>query len=405
MYRLEGVEPGIYFFSHNEYQAVFIEPGDSIMLRVNTVEFDESLSYTGTGADRNNFMMDLFLLNEKENESMPEMYLLSPADFETRLDSLMSYRNMLYTNFKENRRVSKQFEEVAKASLNFDIYSKKELYLSANARKKVYNEDLNIPEHFFNHRKQIDMGNENLRSYYPYYRFLSFYLDNLAFEKYKDSSPYDRNSYEHNYHKIHLIDSLITNDSLKNRLLRSAATRYFLHAKNEKDERKLLDRFLALNTSIVDHKEVAYLAEATINLTPGHTIPNIKLLTAENTVKDLHSAINRPSVIYFWSSKSIKHYKNIHTRASELKSKYPEYSFIGINLDDHFKKWLKVVKNSGYDANSEYQMENFEDAEMKLVIDSMNKAMIVDADGIILNGNTNLFDISIEGELLGFLNK
>ncbi|MBT8256490.1 MAG: hypothetical protein KJO23_08115, partial [Bacteroidia bacterium] len=211
MYRLEGVEPGIYFFSHNEYQAVFIEPGDSIMLRVNTVEFDESLSYTGTGADRNNFMMDLFLLNEKENESMPEMYLLSPADFETRMDSLMSYRNMLYTNFKENRRVSKQFEEVAKASLNFDIYSKKELYLSANARKKVYNEDLNIPEHFFNHRKQIDMGNENLRSYYPYYRFLSFYLDNLAFEKYKDSSPYDRNSYKHNYHKIHLIDSLITN--------------------------------------------------------------------------------------------------------------------------------------------------------------------------------------------------
>ncbi|MBT8255545.1 MAG: hypothetical protein KJO23_03310, partial [Bacteroidia bacterium] len=190
-----------------------------------------------------------------------------------------------------------------------------------------------------------------------------------------------------------------------NRLLRSAATRYFLHAKNEKDERKLLDRFLALNTSMVDHKEVAYLAEATINLTPGHTIPNIKLLTAENTVKDLHSAINRPSVIYFWSSKSIKHYKNIHTRASELKSKYPEYSFIGINLDDHFKKWLKVVKNSGYDANSEYQMENFEDAEMKLVIDSMNKAMIVDADGIILNGNTNLFDISIERELLGFLNK
>ena len=49
--------------------------------------------------------------------------------------------------------------------------------------------------------------------------------------------------------------------------------------------------------------------------------------------------------------------------------------------------------------------DNFEEAEMKLLIESVNKAMIVDGNGTILNGNTNIFDIAIEEELLGYLNK
>jgi hypothetical protein len=87
-----------------------------------------------------------------------------------------------------------------------------------------------------------------------------------------------------------------------------------------------------------------------------------------------------------------------------LKAKYPEYDFIGINIDLHFKKWLKVVKNAGFDPSMEYQVENFEVAELKLVIDSVNKAIIVDDQGIILNGNANIFNYSVEAELLGFLN-
>jgi len=166
----------------------------------------------------------------------------------------------------------------------------------------------------------------------------------------------------------------------------------------------MLNQFLRLSTNTDDHKEVTKLAQLTINITPGHTIPNVKLLTTENRVKDLHSTIRRPTLIYFWSSQSVSHYTKIHTRANELKAKFPEYDFIGINIDIHFKKWLKVVKNSGFNPLMEYQVENIDVAELKLVIDSVNKAIIVDDEGTILNGNTNIFNYSIEAELLGFLN-
>ena len=404
IYRIEQMEPGIYFFIHHEYQALFMEPGDSIMLRVNTVEFDESLSFTGKGAHKNNFMIDLFLLNERENELMPKMYLLSPAEFENKMDSLLQSRNRMYDEFISIKDPSERFKEVAIASINYDIYSKKELYISTNARKKIYDKSVEIPESFYHFRKKIDLGNEQLRSYYPYYRYLGFYLDNLAFELYKDKEDYDRNSFLHNYYKSQLIDSLVTNDSLKNSLLRTSAHRYFLNAKSEENENKMLDQFLKLSTNKSDHKEVTELAYLTINITPGHIIPNVKLLTTENMVKDLHSTIRRPTLFYFWSGQSISHYKKIHTRADELQAKYPEYDFIGINIDLHFKKWLKVVKNSGYNPLMEYQVENIEVAELKLVIESVNKAIIVDDRGTILNGNTNIFNYSIEAELLGHLN-
>jgi len=404
-YHFETLDPGMYSFSHNEYQTLFIEPGDSIMLRVNTLEFDESLSYTGKGAAKNNFMMELFLLNEKENELMPSLQLLSPKEFEFKMDSFASGRRNLYNTFVAKKDPSKGFKTIANAAIDYDIYSKKELYISTNLRKKVYNENVDIPADFYNFRSKIDLGNEKLKSYYPYYRYLGFYLDNLAYEVYKDEQPFDRNSHVHNYHKIILFDSMITNEYLKNNLIRTITTRYFLNAENEKNANQMLAHFLEHNSNEEDHKEVSKFAEATMKLMPGHIIPNVMLLTSDNTVKDLHNTLNRPTVIYFWSNKSISHYKNIHTRASELKNKYPEFGFVGINIDTHFKKWLKAIQVSGYNELTEYQFENFNDAEHKLLIDSVNKAMIVDTDGVILNGNTNIFDVNIESQLLGFLNQ
>jgi len=219
LYKLDQVEPGVYFFSHNEYQALYMEPGDSLMLRVNTIEFDESLSFTGKGALTNNLMMDLFLLNEQENSLMPAFQLLPPQEFEFKLDSLYEKKETIYNEFVSNGSISEGSQEIIRASIDYTFYSKKELYISANARKMVYDESIEIPESFYQFRRNINLGSESLRSYYPYYRYLGYYLDNLAFEGYKGAEPFDRKSYTHNTRKVELIDSMITNEALKNSLL------------------------------------------------------------------------------------------------------------------------------------------------------------------------------------------
>ena len=57
----------LYIFKHGiEHQQVFLEPGDSVNVFVNTKDFDESLTYHGNGAKKNNFLIRSFLKNEKD---------------------------------------------------------------------------------------------------------------------------------------------------------------------------------------------------------------------------------------------------------------------------------------------------------------------------------------------------
>jgi len=103
LYKIKDLKEGLYSFYHKEYQVFYLKPTDSLMLRVNTIDFDESLSFTGIGAERNNFLMDMFLHNEVEIGLMPKLYKLPPLDFEKALDSLKLYRTEIYNDFVINQ--------------------------------------------------------------------------------------------------------------------------------------------------------------------------------------------------------------------------------------------------------------------------------------------------------------
>ena len=279
------------------------------------------------------------------------------------------------------------------------------MYTSVISKNDERLANATFPKKFYNYRKNIDLGNSELRTYYPYYRLLDVYFDNITYPTYSKSTTADRRSFVHNYNKIKLIDSLITNDSLKEKLIVRNTRRYLLYAKNPEKELEMIAFFKEHVSNKQSQQTMEALASATMKLTPGQIVPNVLLLKTDNTVKDLHSIINKPSVLYFWSLESVKHFKDIHSKASELASKYPEYQFIGINTDTHFKKWRKAVMASGYREVNEYQFEDIESAEHTLVLNSHNKALIVSKDAKILESNTNLFNNGIEQQLLGFLNQ
>ena len=405
IYKAENIKQGLYSFSHKEYQVFYLKPLDSLMLRVNTLAFDESLSYTGVGAERNNFLMEMFLHNEKETKLMPKLYKLAPINFEEKLDSLKNIRLLVYNEFVLKNKPEDKFKEIAKASINYDYYSKKEIYINANERKKESDSYFEIPDNFYSHRDSIDFGSKSLRSYFPYYRFLFRYFDNLALKTAEETDYYLRNSVDHNYHKIKLIDQIVTNDSLKNSMVMSIAGRYLLSCNESESQEKILNLFLKTNSNKKHHDAIKQLANASMKLTPGNKISNHTLITTENTIKDLQAIIKNPTVLYFWSGKSMNHSKNIHYRVSELNSKFPEYDFIGINTDSNFNDWISIINKFGYKKGKEFQFENSSKAEKELVIYTINKAIIVDKTGIIINGSSNLFNINIEEILLGYLNQ
>lgn len=398
LYRTDKIKEGLYTLRHNETQVFYIQPGDSLLMHVNTLDFDESLAYSGKGAEQNNLLMELYLKNERENKLLPKWYTLSPEEFTAKIDSIKAGKEDEYRDFLSKNKVSEGFKEVAESSIKYDYFSKKELYAMANrSRSEILGKD------YFAYRQDIDFDKEELRYYYPYYRFLNRYFNGLIISKYPPGV--DRNSYNFSMDKAKSIDSTVSNDSIKNSLLRYTALRYLFYAKDPTEERQFYELFSSMNNNAKHLAEIEQLTEATIKLSKGNLIPNVQLLSMDNNVKDLHQVINKPTVLYFWTGDSPRQAKMVHSRAAELKSKYPEYNFLAINRDTHFKKWRTTVQSVGFDPTQEFQLENLPLAEKELVLSTMSKAIILDKNSVILDGNTNMFNSNFEELLLGFLNR
>lgn len=405
MYQIKDLEAGLYSFIHREYQLMHIEPGDSIMIRVNTFEFDESLAYTGKGSVKNNFLINMFLQNERENNKMREFYQLSPEAFEKALDSMRTGRSELFAHFKTKMHPSDGFIEVAQAGIDYDYYAKKELYPFAHYGSNHLQNMENLPADFYAFRKNIDYGNDNLSTYYPYYQYLKVHMDNLTYSTYMKRAKFNRNSRLHTTTKINLIDSLITHQELKNNLIYTATRRFVLHAKDTKNNEEMLGIFLSKNTSEKQKASLEKLIAYCDNMMPGKPLPNQMVVTSENTVKDLHSMIKRPTILFFWSGESASHYKRIHNRAAELKAKFPEYDFFGISVDENHENWLNIISSKGYNPEKEFRFNDVAQAEEQLVLSSANKAIITDRNGTIVVNNTNLFVSNFESQLVGLLNQ
>ena len=399
LYRSDKLSEGLYSIRHNESQVFYIQPGDSLLLHLNTIDFDESIAYSGKGSEQNNLLMDLYLKNERENNFLPNWYTLSPMEFSVKIDSIKAEKESEFNDFLSKNQVSEGFKEVAESSIQYDYFSKKELYAMANRERAELLDDT-----YFAYRKEIDFNKEKLRFYYPYYRFLNRYFNSLVVSKFPPGT--DRKSYDFSMEKLKAINSAVSNDSIRNSLMRITAFQYLSCAKIPTEEMQFFEFFATLNNNPNHIEQIEELTKDVIRMAPGNEVPNIELLTMDNKIEELHNMVNSPTVLFFWTASSTTHAKMGHNRASELKSKFPEYKFIAINTDNHFKNWRQSVLNLSFDPNKEFQLNNVRESKKQLVLSSMmSKAVILDEKSVILDGNTNMFNGDFEQLLLGFLNR
>jgi len=129
LYKINNLKSGFYTFRHgSEIQMVLIEPNDSIMLRLNTFDFDESLVYSGAGADKNNYFINEFLQNEIIEKEIFKLCQLDPTVFEIKIDEIKKKKNKALNDFINKNKTSTLFKEIAEANINYNYYSSKEIY-------------------------------------------------------------------------------------------------------------------------------------------------------------------------------------------------------------------------------------------------------------------------------------
>ncbi|RMB57664.1 hypothetical protein EAX61_11165 [Dokdonia sinensis] len=401
----ENFKPGLYRFYHGENQVAFIEEGDSLLLRLNTLQFDESVSFSGYGEAKNNLLIDFFLMYENENKILPEIFQRDPEQFIAALDSMLAIRQARIDLYYLKNDPSESFDKLAQNTLQLDNYQRRESYpFSHYGRDKIKFIE-SLPEGFYDFRESVSLNDEELYGSYSYQRYLNYHLDHLAYMKYAAEKPYNTISYIHNFYELEIIDSLITSPIIKDNMLHRVARNFLANSNNTEEVDKLYNKFNDYVVSDKTRKEVKTLYDNYAYTAAGTEIPDYMVVDPEGRITTLKGILTKPTVLFFWSLSNMQQMDHIHLKVKELKSKYPEYNFIGINTSSDTEKWRKVVKQRKFQVNQEFQLKNRAEALRQLSVNNSNKAIIIAGDGKVLNSHANLYSASFENDLLGYLNK
>lgn len=411
LHKIDSLETGVYSIRHGgEYQIVLLEPQDSILFRLNTYDFDESLVFTGKGARKNNYLLRIFLENELESKNLMDYSQLEPEAFdqfinERRLEQLNRFRE-----FASKKEVSPYCTSIIEANINYNNYADKEIYPFAyfGENKLIHVKDL--PDGFYDHRNEIDYNAVDLSQFFSYNRFMFSHIDNLAltdfYAKNDFHAKFNRHDLEYNKAKLDLIDSLVKEPSIKNNLFKYKTRDFISHNHSEEETNQFLDYFLLKSTNSEDKDYMKVMVTSLNNLRPGKTLPILEVLDVNTQKHNLNSLISKPTLIFFWSSNHKMQYRNSHYRVNELKSEFPNVDFVSINLNDNdIEYWKSILNQYKFPIENEYIFKDPRKARKTLAINYVNKVIVVNENAVILHPNVNIYDAKFEEELMRLLQK
>ena len=411
IHKITDLQPGLYSVRHGgEYQMVLLEPNDSIMFRLNTYDFDESLVFTGNGAKKNNYLIKTYIANEKEAKKLSRYAQKEPETFNSFIETRRNDRlNEFYSFLEHNENVGTPFfKSIIEANINYNAYADKEIYPFAYFGNNKLTHIKDLPEDFYTYRGSVDYNANHLSNFFSYNRFLSAHFDNLALKSYYQNNAYhsmfNRHSTEYNTSKLDLIDSLISDETIKNYLLKSKARDFISHNHSEPEAQEMLDHYLLKSTNTEDRSYMKALVASLKQLRSGNPLPNLTVVNYDNTEHLLPTIITKPTIIYFWTSNSKQQYRNSHYKVNELKAKFPNMDFISINIkdnDDEF--WKNIINQYNFPTTREYKFKNSAIARQTLALNYLNKAIIVDKKGRILHPNANIYSSNFENRLEALL--
>lgn len=410
IYKINNLISGIYTFKHGgEVQMVLLEPNDSIMFRLNTLDFDESLVFTGIGDKKNNYLINGFLQNEIEQKRIFKFCQLSPEKYQYQIDSLKAEKDLKLQTFKKKHKPSDLFIQIAQANIDYNYYASKEIYPFVHYGENKRDILNALPKDFYDYRKDIDYNNDYNRDFLNYNSFLRSTFNNIALKNHLNHSKLDNfntNNLDYNLEILNVVDSVISNPTIKNNLLFYYAMTYITRNNDPDNNNVMLQSFLGKNTDLENKNSMLSVSQSINNLKIGNSFPDLELIDLKDNDINIGSLINKPTVIYFWSRKFNNHFKESHYKKNELSLKYPEVSFISINVDDNSHDFCKdIMKKHNFSYDNEFKFKNPKESRLSLAVYPITKTIILDKNNIIVNPHTNIFNVNFEEQLLGLINK
>ncbi|WP_139959616.1 TlpA family protein disulfide reductase [Flavicella sediminum] len=386
------LEEGLYTFYHgSELQYVFLEKSDSIMINLNTLDFDQSLVFSGHGSDKNEYLVNLFLENEKDDYSFRTHYNLSPIEFKDKVTLLKELRDVQLEEFLiEHPEISDDFINLARATIKYPLFKKMEYYPLAH--KKITHADSfpKLSEQFYDYREHTNINDSTLIGYYAYTGYIINYLYNQSFcnlKAKKDSSCSVRICF------FKSVDKNIHLKNFKNQLLMGNILHNLIQDNN--DDLEVLNLFLKISTDKKDIKNIEKLISDKETLKKDQILEDFEIITKEGVKTSIYKVSNKKkTILYYWSDHFVKP-EYLTNRIQYLSKKHPNIAFIGINTD-------LQNKNSAQGLEPYYLTQTSEGH--KYNTSGFPRTILLSENGIVANSYTNITDNKFSKHLEAFQN-
>lgn len=398
--KIDSLPEGLYSFKNEpEYQYVYFDKNDSIMVHIDSNNFDESIVFCGRGGEKNNFLIEMFLKNEKDKNELFDAFNLNINAFNIKIDAIYGNNLKFYDAKKEEINWSAAFDKFADALVNLPYYSKKEIYPTLHKLRTGEDTFEGLPKNYYNYRNNINLNNENLIYFSPYTSYINMMLTNRATLKYHNHLSEVDAALRTAVNKLNSANTLIINKKVKNTVVNNIAFQYLLEDQNMVHVIDFLSVYKKISTDKSKKNEITNLGNSIQLLTAGKVLPSITLADSKGVKVSSSDLINSKTVFFFWTENLKSHFDGAHKKAVELQKKYPDFKFISINLDVNPNKWKTIISDNLYATIKEYHCENFDELKSKWAITKVHRTLIVNKNKTIKNGFSNMFDINFEKEL------
>jgi len=391
---IKNPKEGLYYFKHGlENQYIYIEPTDSLMLRLNSWDFDESLVFSGRGAERNNILIDCFIQGEKDHKMFYYYNKLAPKGFQEKTDSLLNIKLKTYNNYlKDLTEETDGYKSFLKVALTYPIYARIEKYPVAHirtAKNKVFPD---VTSNFYKHRKDVEINNEALMYYSPYSRYISNYLYNTTYSK-GHKPMLNEYSSKFTIDLLHTTNDKIKSSISKDAILKQTVIEHFYKKSTCDVNEDVFEEYFKLSKNEEHKAHLKQLLSDSKYLRKGEEMSDFNISDYNDNKYPIQKIIKgKNSFLFFWNPEHSSP-KYISSRVKYLAKRFPKVEFIIIKTGiDSLKKIQKL------DVKYQYYVDKESDANTFLT-SKMPRTIMVNNKGIITNGYASISSSKIYTEL------
>ena len=390
----DNLNEGLYYFQHgNENQYIYLEPKDSLMLRLNTWDFDESLVFAGKGAERNNILIDIFLETESERKAFYQLNKLQSKAYKSKLDSIVAFKLHTYNDYIEKHpKETESYFKILKTALIYPIYSRVERYPINHVYISRKDSFPKIETSFYEYRSHLNYNSNSLMYYAPYAGYMTSYLYNVTYAMGHQPMKEEFSS-DFTLDLLKTIDTNISSKNSKNALLKRTVIDHFYRKSSCNLDQKVFNAFFTLSSNKKDKVLVKNLVEDNRVVRKGDEIKGFKISDFTNQPINIEDfTINKNSVLLFWGKKYISK-SFISSRVPYLQRKYPLLNFAVVEIDgDNTNRIKNIDIKNQYFINSKTLKNNF-------LSSKMHRTILVNKNGIVENGYAAISSGNIHKQL------